>query len=975
MVKLTINNVYHGFKVLQYAYVDEVHSDVYIMEHVKSGARLLYLGNSDDNKVFSISFRTPPYDDSGVAHILEHSSLCGSRKYHLKEPFVELVKGSLNTFLNAMTYPDKTMYPVASRNDKDFRNLMDVYLDAVFYPLIYQNKFTLRQEGWHYNIDSADGELSYNGVVYNEMKGVYSSADAFLENEAMKALFPDTPYRFESGGYPDAIPQLTQEKFENFHKTYYSPENSYIYLYGDMDIDATLAYLDEEYLSSFTKTGAVHSEIAEQPAYDKTKEVTAYYPVDAGEDCTAKTYHELSIVTGKATDVKTCMALQMLESVLLESESSPLRRALMEAGVGQNISGSFTGSLLQPVFSIRASGSEKDLRDKFISVIYRTLQQITMDGLDKKLLTAALNNAEFKLREADFGAYPKGLIYGIGIMDTWLYGGDPISRLQYNPMLAALRDGIDKGYYESLIENYLLDNSHKVIVTLLPQPGKEEADRKAEAEKMAALKATMSAEEINRYIADCKELHRLQAQADSPEDLASIPILKRSDIRREVEKFDVRQENYRGNKLLYIPAATNKIAYINWYFDMTGVDAALLPYCYLLTDVLGKFNTQRYTYGELATNSIMYTGGVAFDVRCLSEAEDADKYHIYFTVKAKALQHNLPHLFDILQAVALESRLDDMARFQELVAELKTDWEGSFFNRGQNIAISRLYSYCSAAARVNEQDQFSYYRFVKNLADNFAAEGEAALAKLRKLIGIFFQSSKYTMSYSCDEDMQGDVKAQALAFTDKLPVSEAAGKAADVLPVPGHNEGITTAGKVQYVAAGGNFAKHGHKFTGSMRVLETILRYEYLWTRIRIQGGAYGATARFEPNGLGVFASYRDPKLTESLAAYRELPNWLAKADFDSRELDKYVIGTISGMDVPLTNSMRLDQASAAYLKNITDELRQRVRNEVLDVTSGDLQALAGVISDMLSDGYICVVGGKQPIEAHKELFGAVLNA
>ena len=361
-MSLEINAVCHGFRVLEQRYVEEIKSNAYIMEHEKSGARLFYLANDDDNKVFSISFRTPPADDTGVAHILEHSSLCGSRKYHLKEPFVDLVKGSLNTFLNAMTYPDKTVYPIASRNDKDFHNLMDVYLDAVFYPLIYENKYTLRQEGWHYNIDSLDGELSYNGVVYPEMKGVYSSPDAYLENEALKALFPDTCYRFESGGYPDAIPQLTQEAFLNFHKTYYSPENSFIYLYGDMDIEETLAYLDDEYLSSFTRTGNVHSEVEEQAALERTAEVEATYPVDAGEDCTAKTYHELSIVTGKATDIETAMALRMLEGVLLESESSPLRRALMDAGVGQNISGSFTASMLQPVLSIRVSGSEKEQR-------------------------------------------------------------------------------------------------------------------------------------------------------------------------------------------------------------------------------------------------------------------------------------------------------------------------------------------------------------------------------------------------------------------------------------------------------------------------------------------------------------------------------------------------------------------------------------------------------------------------------------
>ncbi len=971
---LAINAVYHGFKVLQAQFVDEISSQAYIMEHIKSGARLLYLANDDDNKVFSISFRTPPADDTGVAHILEHSSLCGSRKYPLKEPFVDLVKGSLNTFLNAMTFPDKTMYPVASRNDKDFHNLMDVYLDAVFYPSFYQNKYTLRQEGWHYNLDSLDGELSYNGVVYNEMKGVYSSPDAYLENEALKALFPDNCYRFESGGYPDAIPQLTQEKFEQFHKTYYSPENSYIYLYGDMDIDATLEYLDSEYLSSFEKTGTVDSAIAEQQPLPRTADIEAFYPVGAEEDCTAKTYHELSIVTGKATDLQTSMALSLLKSTLLDSESSALRRALMDAGVGQIINGSYTSSMYQPVFSIRASGSEKDLRDKFISVIYKTLQDITINGIDKKLLEANINSMEFKLREADFGGYPKGLILGIGVMDNWLYDGNPIEGLCYNKYLAALREGLKTNYYESIIENYLLDNTHKVLVTLLPQPGKEEVDQEAAAAKMSAIKAQMSQEELQQHIDECAELHRLQATPDSEEARATIPVLKRSDIRQEVEKIETQEEELGASHLLYLPRNTNKIAYTSFYFDITDMEAEKLPLCYLLTDIMGKFNTERYSYQELATNAIMYTGGIAFAVRAFTEAESTDDYKIYFSTKGKCLTDNLPKMLDILQAIALESKMDDLDRFRELVSELKTDWDDNFFNRGQTVAITRLFSYCSAGARVNEQDEFSYYQFLKKLTDNFDELAPQVLEQLRQLIKRFFQKNRFLLSYSCDVKEQAAVKQQCLDFISKLSDVKA-GEKAEVLPIGTVNEAIATAGKVQYVAAGGNFAKHGHKYVGAMAVLETILSYEYLWTKIRIQGGAYGVTARFELNGVGVFASYRDPQLPKTLEAYQGLAEWLRNEEFPERELNKYVIGTISTMDKPLTNSMRLDKATAQYLKHVPVELRQRIRNEILQVSNADLQALAKVVEDMLSDGLICVVGGKQPIEANKSLFNNILNA
>lgn len=969
-MKLDVNKQYSGFVIRQAAYIDEIQSEAYVMEHTYSGARLLYLGNNDDNKVFSISFRTPPYDDTGVAHILEHSVLCGSRKYRLKEPFVELVKGSMNTFLNAMTYPDKTMYPVASRNAKDFQNLMDVYLDAVFYPLIYENPYTLRQEGWHYNIEEPTDALSYNGVVYNEMKGVFSSADALLDYEAMKALFPDTPYSFESGGHPDAIPELTQEAFEHFHTTYYSPENSFIYLYGDMKIETTLQYLNDEYLSGFKRTGAVNSEIPLQNAFARTQEVLGTYPVGADEATEDKTYHELHIVTGDARDVKTSMALRVLESVLLEGNSAPLRLALLQSGVAKDISGSYAGSYRQPIFSIKAAGSKPEQRDKFISIIYHTLQQLTINGIDKELLEAHLNYLEFKLREADFGAYPKGLIYGISVMDSWLYDdGDPLAGLRYTEALQQLREGIKTRYYEQLIENYLLDNTHKVIVTLNPEQGKEEREQEVLAEKMAVLKASMDTETIAQNIELCSELHKRQAAADTAEALETIPLLERSDIRREVEVTETVLKQLGTNDILYVPAFTNKIAYLNWYFDLTGIDKDLLPYCYLLSDVLGKFNTDKYTYQELATASNKYTGGVSFQMHAYSAADDANDYTIKFTVQAKALTANLDKLFDILQAVALGSKIDDAKRLQEILDEVKTDWDSSFFSRGQTVACTRLASYFSTAARVNEQDQFSYYEFLKELSADFAGRAEDTLAKLRQLLGIFFESSKYLLAYSCEESERMLVLEQALNFAALLPQSAVAGKTPQFLEAPGENEGIMTPGKVQYVAAGGDFHKFGYQFHGAMKVLETILRYEYLWTKIRVQGGAYGATARFDRNGTMFFASYRDPKLKESLQAYYDMPSWLEKLELSERELTKYIIGTISGLDTPLTNSMRLEQAGVYHLKQVDTAMRQQMRSEIIDLTNADLQKLAPLIRDTLSEKYLCVVGSSQSIEANKNIF------
>lgn len=970
---MEIGKVYQGFKVLEFAFIEEVNSNCFLMEHVKSGARLFYMANDDDNKVFSIGFRTPPFDDSGVAHILEHSVLCGSRKYRLKEPFVELAKGSLNTFLNAMTYPDKTVYPVASRNDKDFANLMDVYLDAVFYPLIYENPYTLRQEGWHYEISDAAAALQYNGVVYNEMKGVYSSPDAYLENETMKALFPDNVYHFESGGYPANIPELTQEKFLQFHKTYYSPENSYIFLYGDMDIENTLAHLDG-YLKDFDKTGKVHSEIALQEPFAKTKEVVAYYPVAKDSDLKNKVYHELSIVVGQSTDYATATALRLLEDVLLESESGPLRRALVDAGIGQNVGGNISQSLLQPIFSISVSGSEADKKDEFVSVIYRELERLMSQGIDKKLLEAALNGSDFKLRESDFGAYPKGLVYGLSIMDVWIYEGSPFEILRFKKRQAQLREGLKTNYYEQLIETYLLDNTHKVLVTLLPQPGKQEADSAAEAEKMAELKATMTKEVLDRHIAECEELHRRQAAEDSPEALASIPVLKRSDIRKDIVKAELDIKKDGQNQYVYRHLHTSGIVYLDWEFDVTGIDAKLLPYLNLFADVFGKFDTEEYSYQNLTTEVIMHTGGMGCSTVALSDYKNADKYTIQVSVKGKVLVEKLPKFYELLQSVLFHTKFDNKQRFKEVVEELKTGWDDNFFAKGMTVALSRLYSYCGDAARVNEYASFAYYQFLKDLCEHFAEKADETLEILASMPRECYNKTKFSCFYSCDAQDRAMVEKSIHDFVEHLPESKWAGKEPCVPKLLQTNEAITAPGKVQYVIAGGNFVKHGFKYTGAMRVLMTILSYDYLWNRVRVLGGAYGSSGRFSSNGLMAFTSYRDPQLSKTLTVYRELADWLRQRNFTEQELDKFVIGTMSSLDIPLTNSMKIERTANKILKHVTDEDLQKERDEVLAVTNEDLVKLADVVETVLKDNLLCVVGGKTVIEENKTLFNEVLD-
>ena len=652
-MKLQEKQTIHGFAVDRSRYVPELHSQAYELHHIQSGARLLYIQNDDDNKVFSISFRTTPSDSTGVPHICEHSTLCGSRKFPLKEPFVELVKGSLNTFLNAMTFPDKTMYPVASRNAADFKNLMDVYLDAVFFPNMIKDKQVLMQEGWHYHLDSADSELTYRGVVYNEMKGVFSSPDSQMERHVMDALFPDTTYGVESGGNPDDIPSLTQESFAAFHAKYYHPSNSYLFLYGDMDIDQTLAFIDGEYLSQF-HVQSVDSAIGRQTC--PGSQVKTYpYGIATGEKTDHKTLHSLTYVIDDALDPTVAMAFKVLTYVLLQSPAAPLKKALVDAGLGKDISGDFQDGILQPLWGISVNGSDPDKQAQILPLVRKVLSDMVRSGLDKTLLTGALNRTEFALREADFVGRPKGLIYGIRCMDTWLYDMDPLAALSYEGALETLRRGIDNGYFEGLIQKYILDNPYYALVSLVPDPGLTERHDKALADKLAAYKASLSKEEIDAIVADSQALQKRQATPDSPEALETIPTLTRDDLEKKVDSIAMEQQTMDGVTVCYVPDETNGITYVNAYFDLHGLTREEISYVYLLSDLIGDMDTTDHTYGDIASLIDLYTGGIDYSVSAFSNRTDNKDYMPVFRFKAKGLTQNLDKLVDLLKEISLHT--------------------------------------------------------------------------------------------------------------------------------------------------------------------------------------------------------------------------------------------------------------------------------------------------------------------------------
>ena len=968
-MKLDVNKQYSGFVIRQAAYIDEIQSEAYVMEHTYSGARLLYLGNNDDNKVFSISFRTPPYDDTGVAHILEHSVLCGSRKYRLKEPFVELVKGSMNTFLNAMTYPDKTMYPVASRNAKDFQNLMDVYLDAVFYPLIYENPYTLRQEGWHYNIEAPTDALSYNGVVYNEMKGAFSSPDDVLEREIMNSLFPDTTYGCESGGDPVNIPDLSYEEFLDFHRQYYHPSNSFIYLYGNMDMEEKLEFIDSHYLSAFDSL-AIDSQIRDQEAFAQVKDIQKNYPVSEDEGEEDNTYLSYNMVVGEAADINLSLAFEVLDYALLSAPGAPLKQALLDAKIGKDIYGSFEDGIKQTYFSIVAKGANLSQKEEFVKVIRDTLTKIAEEGIDKKAVTAGINYYEFRFREADFSSYPKGLMYGLDILSSWLYDDTkPFCEVQLLEGFEFLKKALEEGYFEDLIRKYLLDNTHGAILSLVPEKGLAAKRDKELEEKLENYRKSLSDEELTRMVENTKALEAYQESEEDPEALTCIPMLSREDIKKEITGL-TNEEHYVDDSLfLYHDVCTNGIGYADLLFEIHDFDVNTVHYLGLLKSVLGAVDTENYSYGELFNEVNARTGGISYGIEVFDDAQDTDAFRAMFAVRGKALYPEMDFMFSMIREVLTTSKLTDTKRLYEIIARVKSRAQASLASAGHSTAVLRGASYASPmAAFQDEMAGIGYYQFIEKLEKDFDSCKDEIVKNLRKVMEEVLRPENFCVSYTGERESLDTVKTQAAEIKKVLfngqkpePVKQA--------PCIKKNEAFKTSGQVQYVAQNGNFRKKGLEYTGALEILKVILSYDYLWINLRVKGGAYGCMSGFKRNGESFLVSYRDPHLKRTLEVYQGVPDYIRAFEADEREMTKYIIGTISNKDVPRTPQMQGSISKTAYFSNVTEDMLQKERNQILGAQKEDIQKLAALVEAVLSDDQICVVGSETAIEKAEDVF------
>ncbi|MBE6017781.1 MAG: insulinase family protein [Lachnospiraceae bacterium] len=969
--------------------VDDLSSKGYLLRHKKSGARIFILSNDDDNKVFFVGFRTPPADSTGVAHIMEHSTLCGSEKFPLKDPFVELAKGSLNTFLNAMTFSDKTIYPVASCNDKDFRNLQDVYFDAVFHPNVYKHPEIMKQEGWSYRIENKDDPIEYNGVVYNEMKGAFSSPDEVLMRQTMNSLFPDTAYGVESGGDPDFIPDLTYDAFLDFHRKYYHPSNSYIYLYGNVDIEEQLEWMDREYLGAYD-TICPDSMVAIQQPFSEMREIVDFYPITDDEDEKDNTYLSYSIVCGTSMDIKRSYAMQMITYALVDTQGAPIRQRLLDEGIGKDILPVYDDGILQPYLSITAKNANEEQKDRFLEIIKEEFEKAADGALNKRSLLASLNSLKFKYREADFGGLPKGLIYGISSLTCWLYDDDsPLLPLELGNVFDELEKEIDGSYFEDLIREMLLGNPHSSLVILKPKKGLEAEKSEAVAAKLAAFKESLSDEQIEELIAQTKALAAYQEEPSTKEALETIPLLERSDIKREPRQVSNIEATVGGIPVLWHKYSTNGIAYVSLMFDCNNIDKELFPYLGLLKSVISFVDTEGHTYSELNDDINITTGGFGMDCGVYGRIKEKDSASVLADMTVRVLYENIGKAFDLIEEVLFTGRYGDKKRLHEIVAELQSKLKMVLMSAGHMVAVVRASSYFSRTNALKELiNGIEFVRFVDDIEKNFDERADKLIENLEKIIRQIIVPGGVLVNVTADEKGYDLVKARLAEFAEKLKAmsrNESPSAGVDFrdrnydfegkgFELKALNEAFKTSGAVNYVARAGRFIDSFKDYTGAVSVFHTIMRFEYLWFNIRVQGGAYGCMSRGRADGEMAFVTYRDPHVKRSNDIFEGIPDFLESFECDEREMTKYVIGTMSGVDTPLPPSSRGSTDFAIYMDRSTDEERAKVRAQIIDCTVDDIKKITPQIRKALAGGYICCVGSEKKIEEDKDLFGAVRN-
>lgn len=951
------------YKKIQTKWIEDIQSQVTIYEHIKTKAKVCTIENDDHNKVFSIAFRTPPINDGGLTHILEHSVLCGSAKYPVKDPFVEMMKGSLNTFLNAFTFPDKTVYPCASQNETDFKNLMSVYLDAVFYPQISKHEEIFMQEGWHYHLLNENDPITYNGVVYNEMKGAFSEPTEVLFSESFHSLYPDTPYHFESGGDPEFIPQLSYRDFLDFHRRYYHPSNSYIFLYGNCDMEERLNWMDEAYLSSFDAL-SIDTAIPYQKPFSKPKYITGKYPFNE-EAIQSKSFLSYNVALNTTLDIKKMIAVQILVQGLLSEPGAPLKQALIDASLAEDVDVMFDDGILQPMISIFLIHTDASKQKQFIEIVDQTLKEIAKNGVDQKSFSSLINFMEFKIREGKFGYMPKGLEIELTCLSSWLYSDEhPFDKLENLKYFAELKEDLKNGYFEQLIEECFLDNPHKTFVSLVPSVEYAEEKERALKEKLDRLKKSLSSSELRKMIEKTKALQAYQSAPSTPEELATLPKLKESDLTLYPEKPKVTSFK-KEYPLLWSDYFTNHIAYVAYSFDVSSLPSEELKYTKLWVDLFTYLSTEDEKFTEINQRIKEHTGGLSAS---LSPYEDAQgQCKTLLTLRFSCLQEKTETVQQLLTKILKNTDFTDKKRLYERLCEIKTDCEMNVANSGHVLVLNRSLSYWKELSYVKDQvSGLGYLDFIEKVVRTFSENADEIIARLQELNRQLFSKKNVCVRFVGTKEQLEQIEPVFSNFYHQLSDD---GKLKKTAFVPqALNEGIKAPYDVNFVARSGKFDK---EYSGGLRVLEKALETDYLWQKVRVHGGAYGCFLTISRNHSIAMASYRDPSIAETNRVYEQIVEFIRQMNPSDEELLKYKIGAIGAMDKSLVlhASDKGWLAQSNELMGYTYETEVQTRKEIVATTQEDLRRFASYFEEALKTKYICVLGNAKKVEENKDLF------
>jgi len=952
----------HGFRLLKEQEIPELNTLARLFTHEKTGAELLSLSNDDENKVFGITFKTPPPDSTGVAHILEHSVLCGSRKYPVKEPFVELLKGSLQTFLNAFTYPDKTCYPVASQNVKDFYNLIDVYLDAVFYPRLTRHIF--EQEGWHYELQSSDDTLSYKGVVFNEMKGAYSSPEQVLSRYALQSIFPDNPYGLDSGGDPKEIPKLTYGRFKDFHTRYYHPSNARIYFYGDDHLEQRLKIADG-YLGTFERA-EVPSPIPLQPPFQTPRRLRRPFMAPEQGPEKAKGMLTVNWAMGETSDVDTNFSLRILEYILLGMPASPLRKALMDSGLGEDLTGEGLGDELRQIyFSTGLKGIRMENTDKIEQLIMDTLEELSVKGIDPNTVEAALNTIEFRLRENNTGQFPRGLLLMLRALTSWLYDNDPVALLAFETPLEEIKTRWREtpGYFESQLRHLFLENTHRTTLVLEPDPGLREKVLAEEKRRLEEFRSRMDPDHLGKIVQETHELQRIQGTPDPPEALATIPRLKLEDLERTNKVIPVEETQHRDVPLLFHDLFTNGILYLDVGTDLHFLPEQYLPYVPLFGRALLEMGTEKEDFVRLTQRISRNTGGIVATPFTSSHKNRTSSVAWLF-LRGKAMVPRAGELLHILRDVLLTVRLDNQERFRQMALEEKAGMEHALIPRGHQVVNLRLRSHYNEAHWAAEQmGGISYLFFLRDLVRRVDEDWPGILSTLETMREALVNTRNMLVNITVDAKNRGVLEPDINAFLDEFPDRETT-PGSWAVTTPPRFEGLTIPAQVNYVGKGTDLYSLGYRFHGSALVISRYLRTGWLWEKVRVQGGAYGAFCMLDRfSGILTFVSYRDPNILQTLDTFDHTADFLKELQLADEEQVKSIIGAIGDLDAHLLPDARGYTSMIRYLCGDAEEDRQQMREEVLGTSPRDFIAFADFLVEMARQGTVKVLGSPDAIK------------